>query len=188
MSRTLRQHLPRFVALGDVLQSYHVSALARLAVPPPVGVHFRRMSHQTNNSATAAPAATAPAATDVPRYRFLFRGRVIGNFEWICVACGRLTRSRMRPDTYVLQCSYGQCRRVWGLGHVLHMLPATSHTPSDDYIIPSGIAEAFPEGDVGRWWKQGKLMHCVHTATGSLAIPETTSIPAPVLTPPYPRR
>jgi hypothetical protein len=107
-------------------------------------------------------------------YRFLFRGRIIGNFEWICPACGHFNRSHMRPVTYTLACGGSGCGRSWGLGHALHELPMTRRAVPDDYTIPQGLAEAMPEGDVGRWWKSGRLMHCVHTETGELAVPEAS--------------
>ncbi len=128
----------------------------------------------TASAESASASAAAPAPTPL-RYRFLFRSRMIGIYEWICPVCGTLNRSSMRATTFSIQCRHLPCRRVWGLGYALHELPAARYRPPDDHLIPRDLVEAFPEGDVGRWWKSGKLANCVHTATGTLAMPEPGS-------------
>jgi hypothetical protein len=104
-------------------------------------------------------------------YRFLLRARVLGNLEWVCPCCGRMEVSKMIPSTYAVQCRHNACQRVWGVGHTLHELPRGRRQLPEDYLMPAGL-EALPEGDAGRWWKSGLLMHCLHTASGSLAVPD----------------
>lgn len=121
------------------------------------------------------PPTTPTTSPTAPRFRFLFRARVIGNLEWICPSCGHFNRSHLRPLLYTVQCSGVACRRAYGLGHSLHELPMARRSVPDDYTIPRGLAEAMPEGDAGKWWRSGKLMHCLHTATGELAVPDAAS-------------
>jgi hypothetical protein len=98
-----------------------------------------------------------PTPDDV-RYRF--RARTIGMEEWVCVYCGTLNRTRLRPQSFVVRCINAECRRHTGLGRIAYLLPAGVRLAPPDTVIPLGLREAFPYGDLGRW-SSGQPVHRV---------------------------
>lgn len=108
------------------------------------------------------------------RQRFVFRARILGIFEWTCPECGTYNRSRMRPKTFLVRCGGAamRCEKLYGVGYVLHETRKGFRSTPPDYVMPARHVEALQEGDVGRWWRNGHMMHCVHTATGTLAVPD----------------
>jgi hypothetical protein len=99
-------------------------------------------------------------ASGLAAIKYLLRCRVNGMFEWICPVCGTFTRSSLRPQSYVVQCSGENCRRKYGVGHTLYFLPGGARMPPPDYILPDGIKEAFPRGETDAW-QSGQTMHRV---------------------------
>ena len=94
--------------------------------------------------------------------QYLFRARMIGVYEWGCVYCGHLNESRMRPQTFIVQCSGEWCRRKMGVGHVAWLLPSGPKTLPPDYIIPAGgLRELFPRGEISVWESGQLLAHRV---------------------------
>ena len=67
-----------------------------------------------------------------PKFRLL--GQHTGTYVWSCPECGKLTKSRLRPETYMVKCRSCQIRYV--RGDRLARVPPGKHLPPPDTIIP----------------------------------------------------
>jgi hypothetical protein len=92
---------------------------------------------------------------------FVLRARFCGVLDFTCPFCASICRAvRVTRKTFKVQCTGKDCRRRYGLGLVLHILPRAGNggsIPPDDYLIPSP-ADPMPVGELNAW-RRGDAMH-----------------------------
>lgn len=98
---------------------------------------------------TFTPDDVAHHLTDDDRILFKFRAQFIGRFKWVCPFCGTQNEQMLRPTSWRFRCV--GCRRSLGLGFTGYLLPRGAHAVPQDMVIPRGIKEAYPQGDLYRW-------------------------------------
>src|SRR5215467_16175774 len=93
---------------------------------------------------------------------FVLRARFWGVLDFTCPFCGSICRAvRVTRKTFRVQCTGKDCRRRYGLGLVLHILPPAGNggsIPPEDYLIPSPPADPMPEAQLSAW-RRGDPMH-----------------------------
>lgn len=108
---------------------------------------------------TFHPDFVTKSTVEDDRLRYKFRARTVGYEEWLCPFCGAFTRSPLDGTEWIMVCS--GCRNRLGVGRVGYMIPKGQRIYPPDLVIPQGLREAFPEGDLARW-KSGEPVHAVH--------------------------
>lgn len=93
---------------------------------------------------------------ETDKLRYKFRARTVGHEEWVCPFCGVFTRTELDGTEWVMVC--GGCRNRLGVGRVGYIIPRGQRIYPPDLVIPNGLREAFPEGDLARW-KSGDTVH-----------------------------
>lgn len=90
-------------------------------------------------------------------------------FEWSCPACAWINKTRETRRTRTVTCNNEECRRPFGHGHILYVMPygGIKTAPPDTVIPRAGTVDAFPTGEVDTW-EHGQLLNRI------VVVPEET--------------
>jgi hypothetical protein len=96
---------------------------------------------------------------------YQLRARFCGVIDFTCPWCAQICRAQVTRKTFKIRCTGKECRRWFGVGLVLYVLPRAGNnatTIPDDYLIPSPAepAEAFPTAMLNVW-RRGDPTHQV---------------------------
>ena len=95
---------------------------------------------------------------DDPRIRFNYRSRTTGIKQVTCIYCGQLNTTRITPEVFTVKCIRDKCRRTIGFGDIAYVLHNGPRVAPRDIVIPRGLIDTFPEGDIHRW-SSGQPIH-----------------------------
>jgi hypothetical protein len=93
---------------------------------------------------------------------YQLRARFCGVLDFACPWCAQICRVRITRKTFKVRCTGKDCRRWFGLGLLLHVLPRAGNggsIPPDDYLIPTPV-DPMPEARLNEWHR-GEPMHQV---------------------------
>jgi hypothetical protein len=94
---------------------------------------------------------------------YILRARFCGVIDFTCHWCAQICRAvRVTRKTFKIRCTGKECRRWFGLGLVLHVLPRAGNggsIPLEDYVIPAP-ADPMPIAELNEW-RRGDPMHLI---------------------------